>query len=562
MTSENTFHLDVSKRCEGGACNCDSTGKFIAKKVDSPESVRGFVALVHELTGDTFTLKRYMRNGEQLATKYDIPGVKSVAVYYWEKDETYDKPLLLEVTLGVGGKKYYYRYSECEPRVTNQKIWQHITSLTLQVMLDDRNCGRNGAIVFNLQNPTSGNITGSANSHCTRETRKIKLDGLKLLAGSEYVTTTYSVNGKETKISRVTLNDKSTGIPPITEAIEKIILYSYISSPKVPLMIEFKQRGGRNSKFYTTKDSSGTNWEETGDGGNAFYDSYGYTPLPTLSEKLDEVLCKRYSYVTLNLTKNYSETHASGGSSDKKYCCSEHKDKGKISVAKGYIMVDGRQKISYYQHNNNGYSLGGIYYKDGNDNRKRIVLSTQNFPIKGSLTVSAFYCTGDIPVLIYVDSSQYDVKGWFKKNKDDNQPWTKLIGVLPSVTPASTQDCPSWNKLVNALRSAGCYNYSTCAAGTTQLPGEKGSADSIIPGPQYPVGSPSLAAPEDHPEATHTDPKTARMEAPGPPDDSPGNSTRDIGIFGTLATAISGLVGFAGYRFYKSHRGDPWVRQI
>ncbi|EKX72006.1 hypothetical protein BEWA_016840 [Theileria equi strain WA] len=73
-------------------------------------------------------------------------------------------------------------------------------------------------------------------------------------------------------------------------------------------------------------------------------------------------------------------------------------------------------------------------------------------------------------------------------------------------------------------------------------------------------GSPAL---QPQPTPVPTQASTALPETLGySRDDSHGTSWVEPTVFGGLATVVSGIAGFAGYKYYTSHNGDPWVRQI
>ncbi|EKX73328.1 hypothetical protein BEWA_053840 [Theileria equi strain WA] len=411
----NTLKLDIDRKCgKSGSCNCKERPNGIEAKRDvSPESVRGFVALTHSNKGIPFTLKGTLHGGEELSTRYDISGVTKVSVYYWEKDETYDKPLLLEIVKNTkpNAPEYYYKYDHSEVR--NSHFWSHQRhSISLQVMLDDRNCGRNHAVPLNIKDPEAGTLPSDVNSTCLKTKRKISLDGGSIqFTRSEYAIKTYSVRGRGTKISRVTYGGNGTDIDPPKGPVSNVRAYSYSGfggDSDISLMLQFIQKDGKSMWFEST-DKNSTSWNKTDDAG--FY--AGIQPTEALSNKLDGIACSIGIGVTIDLTRG-----------------------GKLAG------------IKYYESD----QLSG---------RRVIKLEEQPFPISDVRSVSALYC-GEVPKLIYVQGGDPSVNKWFRQGSTD---WWAKVEDLGDTMPDNIKSCTEeiFSKLVSALKSTGgCISLPEC----------------------------------------------------------------------------------------------------
>ncbi|EKX72376.1 hypothetical protein BEWA_048430 [Theileria equi strain WA] len=472
------LQLDISKRCddekEDSKCKCGKNGisNLKAKKVTNIDNVTNFTKFVHRVPdGSTFKLSRNLGNlGTIRATVgsgVPIPDVTEVSVYFWNGEPS--NPILLGITTKNGNPKTKY-YSK-----SNDWLHGPVSALSEQEALDEHNCQKNNAIVFNIENSESGSHLKNTQATCMKNTRTIErvtIPHSQNPPGSEYTVVGYNINGigdrnKDTKISRVTLRGKPITISPPTYPIDTIMLYSYLGSSQVPLLVEFIKQGRTESKWYESQDSNGNNWGEVGSG-TGFYDyGRGDDPKPTakLSEKLDEVLCKQHNNVTINLTRGTSETHAS---SQKPYCCSDHKGDGRILVRKGEIKVSGQTKISYYKHSitTPSLNLAGIYYNDSRDNA-RSKISGLPFPIDGVRSVYAFYCAGETPLLIYVDSENPTARGWYKRYNGQWR-WNPKLSVINPNDINDGPSCAKWKRLKTVLTECSCTNLTDDCSGNPE----------------------------------------------------------------------------------------------
>ncbi|EKX72214.1 hypothetical protein BEWA_046780 [Theileria equi strain WA] len=483
--------LNVNGKCgDKGQCNClgkDGIPGLKAKK-ETNQPVNGFIKVTHNVkNGGTFTLSGTLNNGNQIRGKGrttvggPIHGVEEVSVYYWVGNDR--EPILLGITTGGdSGKPTYYSYTKQSfiNGVLYKNFWSHAgndASKGLVQLLDLRNCQRNSAVVFNIQDPRHGSFTDYSTSYCKRVTGNITESTLGQSPnppGSDYVTKTYTIKGGNTKISRVSYKNQPIGIPTISEVINVITLYSYPSAVNVPLMIEFKPPNG-NSRWFESQDTSGANWTGYGNDNNGFYDKNNSQLTAKLSEHLDEVLCSRHNNVTLDLS--YSKS-----TSKRSYCCTQHKDEKKISVQDVSISCvqhgHGSSSITAHKHtiNDGKFGVAGIYYNGGNGSRKRrnIKLHGSPFPISGIQSVYTFYCNLENPVLIYVESDGM-AKGWYKKGTG-NDPWTWKGGIHKSITTTELQngmDCIKLQKLRKYLKDCGCNGLQECPESSNKVTDEK-----------------------------------------------------------------------------------------
>ncbi|AFZ80141.1 hypothetical protein BEWA_029930 [Theileria equi strain WA] len=259
--SAGVLTLNVDGKC-GKECNCtggQSIAKLkVSKEPDTP--VKGFTKCMHYLEGgSTFKLNKTLAGdgGTISATvgspDAPIPNVTEVSIYYW--DGAPDRPILIGITKkSSSGKPTFYGKNGTGGHLS--WLAGQVRDLEEQQALDKQNCYNNDAIPFNIKDSRTGDFEESKTT-CMQKSRKIKSTTSlpDPPPGSEYAVTSFRITDtsgkdKETKISRVTYRSKPTDIPPISEAIEKIRLYSYPGSSQVPLMIEFKPPGNGGSKWY------------------------------------------------------------------------------------------------------------------------------------------------------------------------------------------------------------------------------------------------------------------------------------------------------------------------
>ncbi|EKX72024.1 hypothetical protein BEWA_017030 [Theileria equi strain WA] len=464
--------LTLNVNCQGGGkdgdgtCKCGSNIHNLEAKKWIDQPTKGFIKLTH-YSKIPFSLKKELGGFRIIevggvSERQPIKDVVSVSVYFWEGAK--NKPILLGIKKRDKHEPTFY--GKANTGIT----WRNSTvqNLDEQQALDNQNCHNNGAVPFNIKGSTSGDLLRDDKVTCVNTTRRIELvGGSKNHPGSEYVTTTYKVSG-DTKISRVTYRGKdTTDLSPPTYPVGVIRLYSYPGAINVPLMLEFKsENDGSGSACFESKDTSGTNWLEYGSG-NSFYNGDQGTPEPTdaLSEQLDRVLCKYHNNVTLDLTK---ERYNNGD----EYCCSEHKDGYKISVTSGEIKVNGVSKTaSYCNHTIRGGKLAGVFYKDYGQ-RKNIKLHGSPFPIDGVDNVYVFYCQGNGPSLIYVDSKSAVDRGWYKKGDGNNWTWNSKLSVI---RPAELKNlsCAKWKRLKGVLTECSCTNLTDDCSDPKQDEDEK-----------------------------------------------------------------------------------------
>ncbi|AFZ79832.1 hypothetical protein BEWA_026810 [Theileria equi strain WA] len=471
--------LNVEGKCGGQKeepkCKCGSGIPNLKAKKETIPDITNFLKYTHYLEGGTFNLSGYLQDGGEIGTRgKNINNVTEVSVYYWNNNDRI--PILIGVIRHQGGdnqetKYYSYSYDRAKG-LGNWRSFDRDSSKSLLQLLDDQNCLRNHAVPFNIQDSTSGYIINGSNSNCINKYRNIT-ESKPIPThppGSNYISKAYMTTGLHgstlsTRISRVTLHGKSVTFSTPSEAVEEIRLYSYQGSGQVPLMIEFLKRGG-GSRWYESTDQSHLSWREVGDGSNFYDGDDDPQPTPKLSEKLDEVLCKRHNNVTIDLSSTRTNRQS--------YCCNEHKSENRISVEEGYVTTAGETKTSYYKHTiiNTSFNLAGIYYTVGGI-RRNIKLSGSHFPTSVN-SVYAFYCGKEEPSLIYLDSDNVMTKGWYKKGTDENWIWT-YTGIDPKDFESNNLECKQWMKLRIVLDGCGCDNLPDCpnSGGTDRLTDEQ-----------------------------------------------------------------------------------------
>ncbi|EKX72254.1 hypothetical protein BEWA_047190 [Theileria equi strain WA] len=468
--------LTLDVHCSGPKCICPDNKNIHnleAKKKPIP-NVTNFTKYTHSVPdGYTFTLNKTLAGGGgKIGTTVGspdvpIPKVTGVSVYYWDGVPT--NPILLGITTQGSGTPIYYARSS----YANDWTPAWVREMNEQQALDNQNCHNNNAIPFNITGSQSGDLLKDSQSNCLKNYRKMtSTKPPDPPPGSNYVTTAYNIPSN-TKISRVTYKGKdTTDLTPPTYLVSQIRLYSYPGAINVPLMLEFKSENDGTSTWYYSINANGKNWTGYVGKSSGFYGNNGYTPTSALSEKLDEVLCKWYNNVTLNLTKRHSTSHASNRLP---YCCTDHKNEYKVSVEEISVNHYHGRSTKFYKHSITGtnLNLAGIFYNE-NDNyndRKNIKLHGAPFPISGIQSVCTFYCQMENPVLIYLcGKSPYG--GWYKKGSTDDALWTWIPGIhdiKPETHLQNGLECRQWMKLWIYLKDLGCDPLGECTAGITQL---------------------------------------------------------------------------------------------
>ncbi|AFZ80747.1 hypothetical protein BEWA_001540 [Theileria equi strain WA] len=265
-----------------------------------------------------------------------------------------------------------------------------------------------------------------------------------------------------------------------------------------PLLVEIWEKEG-NYKYHETKGNGSWNPHSNGSQDNQRLEG------KALEQKLDNLNCKHYKLVNIDLTRNRYRT-------GNKYCCDKH-DTGKKRVSVREEKV--ANTIPYFKHHIGGESeLSGIKYnEDGQSSgRRNITLSGHEFPIKGPLSVYAFYCTDNDPVLIYVKEGSPVVNKWFKKGNTGGYTWTETLEGLRNTMPDKIKTCGDGNfdQLVKELKDFGC-GYSTCPQ---QQPPPPPPPPPPLPGGGGPVGKDGEGS---------GDPDASGVEGPTGPAPGPGS---------------------------------------
>ncbi|EKX72083.1 hypothetical protein BEWA_045470 [Theileria equi strain WA] len=503
MTGDVVYELSlrIKKKCgkNGKKCSCpgnDTIPGLTAKKEDSIENVVGFVSYIHYSKKEFRVLKSIGNDDEEpnVESYQEVKRVKSVAVYYWEKDER--KPLLIEVETSTG-KEYYYKYrkneKEADDRPNAWKLDPTSGGTSLQALLNERNVGINNVFPLNLSDPTK---PLDVQSDVAKKIGVELANNTTQPPGTNYTVTRYKLNGQDgTKFSVAMIGkEKANGVDiPEGEITDFKVYLSPSGAGTTPVMVSFKLKSG-GSKWYYSQGGNGTQWGEDAGSSEFYLKGSKDNSISTLTEKftrkLDGFACSYRNYVTINLTK--------GGTSQISYCCRCHgKDKGgKVSVTPVTVRCNRHSKsnpIPYFKHEITGETkIAAIIFQDNvNKTRKIITLDGPSFPISDIRSVYAFYCVSD-PKLIYLQPPG----NWFRKKDisgggNDNEVWTQVPS-LQDITPnelSENTECKKYNDLVKALRSAGCKDHGQCA--DTQSGGGGSGLGPEAGATQFPTSHPS-----------------------------------------------------------------------
>ncbi|EKX73599.1 conserved hypothetical protein [Theileria equi strain WA] len=478
--------------------------KFIADT--SINNVTSFTRYTHWIPDGserTFILYKELQDGSKIVESsvgVSIPNVESVSVYYWNGN--LGKPILLEVTIGGGGKPETKHYCHSSTTGGGRGNWSNADNedKELLYLLDENNCRRNRAVPFNINKPedTSQIYNDDQVPQCVKDTRKITEYGPKPAPpGGEYTVKECVVYNDPsdpfetgTKVSRVIFGKMNTDISlPNNYPVSRIRVFSQKNVDSTPLILQFVKKGGEEQRWFYSKTLDCLAWGIVNNyRSEGFYnDSAGYYPTDDLTTELDNVRCFRESLVTMNI----SESVSAGQS----YCCIYHSDsrEGKVTVSERSVQVgSGTKEIPFHKHAITDESTNLVKIKFSSQwnqgtEIKRITLSKQNLPITGPVSVYAFYCQKN-PVLIYIEGGRpLTVNKWFKKNGDT---WIQVLNNVPG--PEQIDDCTSWTQLNNELTKLGCQSYGECNEPTQSSPlqdpatvvsdlgGVKGSGEKIL----------------------------------------------------------------------------------
>ncbi|EKX74143.1 hypothetical protein BEWA_041810 [Theileria equi strain WA] len=530
MTAGDWLRLNVHCNGDSGTCRCDKIGSISARKEVSPSNARGFVAYTHELKdGTPFTLKKDI-GGDKLGDNgEDIEGVTKVSVYYWDADKDRKKPLVIKVIRKdhQSQPEYYYKQDNGENEAQNKDAttWVHhgyVEGTSLQTRLDDRNAAINNVLPFDIEYPAK---YLNFSSHRTKG-KGIESSGqAPQLNGTEYVTTSYKINGIDgnTGISRIEYKKekiKDIIIPPGGQ-INGIRLYSNTGISPVPIMFEFMKSGQEESTWYYSKSPDGTEWQEVYDRGNTFY--INGQPTEELAKKLDGLSCENYKAVTIDLSY--------GNSIGKGQACSGSKEQ-KITVTTGEIAREGIGKAGYTKYSiRDDSKLADIKFYLATDtskeNRKRVKSNALHFPMNGPVEIYTFYSDKHNPILIYLDDSKSNKKsstGWYRMQSKGGytKAWKKtsarLKGINKTEIDGRNLGCKQWNKFTGVLRDRGTSGLQECTQETAKL-GRSESAEET-------EGVVSTGDQEDEEDEEEGSEYENSSDGEGPPEVPPQRATR------------------------------------
>ncbi|EKX73894.1 hypothetical protein BEWA_039320 [Theileria equi strain WA] len=445
--------LDFSRKPEENDlwdCIYNTNLPGIRAEKDKNKPVNGFTRYTYKHNGGSaFTLNTNLGGGHNLRGRGG--NILEVTVYYWNGNN--NTPILLGIKKNSNDFKYY----SCRFNKTNQSNWSYAgnENKDLLHLIDEKNCSFNGAVPFEITDPTNPSLFFSGDIPYCIQTRKIEsIKSAPQLTIPEYTVKEYDVHssGIGTQISRVTYSGADTsGINlPNDYAVYRVRVYSH-QTTDIPLMLQFIPKNGGESKWFESTKKDGTKWAQAGDYG--FYNSDGQ-PTEALSEKLDEVACSIGIGVTMDLTHGkYQSGHS--------YCCGkEHDTDKKVSVTSDKVA----SKIPYVKHHIGGESkLAGIKYNDGKTRKNITSDNGIKFPISGPVSVYVFYCTGKDPKLICINYESNQTVNWYKQRNSDNVEWDNVPDI--SEDPENIKNCKddrNFEHLVNALQGFTGCEYSRC----------------------------------------------------------------------------------------------------
>ncbi|EKX73028.1 hypothetical protein BEWA_015890 [Theileria equi strain WA] len=586
---------------------------LMTKDYISPQ--KDFFKISHRPATDneTFVVSRDLQSGGKIGMgsgkKWNIiEGVQNVDAYFWIGMPK--EPILVGVKQNTG--------------TTLHGMGQHgtrwmldqVKGLSEQQALEHQNCQLNGAIPFDIQNPTKDHSGGK--SDCLKS-RKIEESAVspKHPPGGEYTTKEYTINKGGAKISRVIFDGIYTNICATKDTVTKVRICYWkndpnISSRAIPLLVGFVKSGvidwyenngtGSRNLYWTHIKESKDYYDQNGIGQN---------PRQSLTDKLDEVNCRIHHAVKINISRK-----------NDLYCherCRPERIKVKksaTSLLDGYIGYDHISNI--YRET---FTVTAIINDATNSTRMNTVLRDVK-----RVTVYFQSCDKDIPVTIRIEDSRGTEKwlnrtvegnGWELSNQNDlprcqttsGPSSTKNLSVSSGDSSSESEDSDtggkitdinqeeSYSKMLTNLAKFG-VSMSTAAEelGTNAIKGiidktlsptiqlvENVLEDVLTPvvTPQQLDSSPpattSSATGDYDPASSGDAQQDSATSTPVTPTPTEAKAAAVTGIGEGLATGLGswaifggstsgtlagagGLTGFGLWKLYNRYKGDPWVR--
>ncbi|EKX72849.1 hypothetical protein BEWA_014080 [Theileria equi strain WA] len=422
-------------------------------------------------TGDVVALKGLMdkiREDTEACNQYHLPNTQHTSALAGKvptlDDETVDVSLKNDLggdDLGYGDEEYYEVKEEDKLEIpTLSALQSSPQGITIDIR---RKLSEDGGTYI----PPNGQIVQLSREEYPLGSGFYKFTH-KSPSGGSFKVKEVKYDGKTINHSRLQFDNASD--------IEHLAVWYWSgdTSMNSPLLTEVKVRAG---EYKYSKNEGGNNWVQ-----HARDSSEEKRPFQgeSLEHTLDGLNCQHNNAVTMDLSFQNSEErskkHTSSGNGNR-YCCIYHKETSakRITVTPHEVSCtehsNNSTHIPYFKHDvtcAGKVKLAKIkYYPNGSNNsiRKRIKLEDNDFPIEGSLTVSAFYCTGEAPVLIYLEynGKKDHLKGWYKKGTQDTDPWGRVAGNISTKTPYGIKSCSDerFKALVKELSSFGC-KYGQC----------------------------------------------------------------------------------------------------
>ncbi|AFZ80578.1 hypothetical protein BEWA_034350 [Theileria equi strain WA] len=479
-------------------------------------------------------------------------------------------PLILElewVNDGQGTSEFYTRNKDDR--------WEKSSGISVNNLtdyLDEQSCKYNNIFVVDISKKT-GNY--SCGSYCKRHKTDVSTYATGNIYGYKNIQHLPS-GGLGYKLGRIKRGETSLTLEGLTfpiPRVSQVLVYYPKCNPAEPILLRI-HHGNAESEWFKRVSMSSNEWKIVSE---EYLKKVGHVDNSDIKKVLDDLVCKQYGNITMDLTKGIYGT-------GKKYCCHYHTIIGAGRVTVEEIPV--RCKLpdhdpshtTAYKHSISDSSLklaGIIFYLNDDitkENRKRIAPRTLGLPIEGPVHVYAFYCTQEVPVLIYVaSSSKPNIAGWYQKPNDSStsrgkdEEWTPVPS-LQGITPKdfSTLSCDNWNKLREVLKKFKCEGLQECL-------GQNGVQREEVPAADLSDQVPDTESDQEKQlEASNTlqpDYKNVKVDPDKPElDYSDRHDYQDslekiLGVI-TCACLTSGIAIFAGWKLYKRYKGDPWVKQI
>ncbi|EKX73532.1 hypothetical protein BEWA_035680 [Theileria equi strain WA] len=364
---------EVKKDDKGYYYDSSSGGKVLVTDAWYPDPDGTYMKLTH--TPENAKIQNIYHSGNPLSGITDLGTHKSVSVYYWSLDETFENPLLIQL-----GDEYYIW--------SKSGTWTNDpgASNNLRGSLNKQNCERNKAHIVKISERvrSGGSTTYECPSGCGTRINLNNFSGSGLtfcthsISSGSYYAPSFSVSGF------INGNSWQAGLPSIRDS-SSITVY-FESKNNIPIVIDY-QKGGEHWFRRNTKDNK------------------TWTAVPkdqASGDKTEKLLNQNpyYLQITLDLS-NPSGTYSDNG----------------VSITVRNTPIGDDYYISRHSLCGGLFELKGVTH---NDAPLTDIKSGEKLE-----SVSAYYYGTDLKVdrLLRVElrSHNGDVHGHFYKSPKDNE---------------------------------------------------------------------------------------------------------------------------------------------